>query len=44
VSFDGIVKPFHGVDFRDRIEAAIHEHKRTEQQGLAIERQKTRSG
>jgi DNA-binding response OmpR family regulator len=42
--FDFIVKPFHGVDFRDRIETALHEHQRTERQRLAIEQQKLRSG
>jgi DNA-binding response OmpR family regulator len=38
--FDYIVKPYHGVDFRDRIETAIGEHKRTERLRLAIEQQK----
>lgn len=41
--FDFIVKPFHGVDFRDRIQTAIHVHRRTERQRLAIEQQKLRS-
>jgi DNA-binding response OmpR family regulator len=35
--FDYIVKPFHGVDFRKRIETAIRDHKRAERQRLAIE-------
>jgi DNA-binding response OmpR family regulator len=41
--FDYIVKPFHGVDFRDRIDTALREHKRTERQRLAIEQQRIRS-
>ncbi len=41
--FDYIVKPFHGVDFRNRIETAIQDHRRTERQRLAIE-QKARLG
>jgi DNA-binding response OmpR family regulator len=38
--FDYIVKPFHRVDFRDRIETALNEHRRTERQRLAIEQQR----
>jgi DNA-binding response OmpR family regulator len=41
--FDYIVKPFHGVDFRDRIDTVLGEHKRMERQRLAIEQQKLRS-
>jgi DNA-binding response OmpR family regulator len=41
--FDYIVKPFHNVDFRDRVETAIHEHRRTERQRLAIEQQRIRA-
>jgi DNA-binding response OmpR family regulator len=40
--FDYIIKPFHGVDFRDRIDTAIEEHKRTEKLRLAIEQDKIR--
>lgn len=40
---DYIVKPFHGVDFRDRIETALNEHKRKERQRLAME-QRMRNG
>jgi DNA-binding response OmpR family regulator len=38
--FDYILKPFHGVDFRERIDTAIEEHKRAERLRLAIEQQK----
>ena len=40
--FDYIVKPYHGVDFRDRIDTAIEEHKRAERLRLAIEQDKVR--
>jgi two-component system, cell cycle sensor histidine kinase and response regulator CckA len=40
--FDYIVKPFHGVDFRNRIDMAIEEHKRSERQRVAIEQDKIR--
>jgi DNA-binding response OmpR family regulator len=42
-SSDYIVKPFHGVDLRGRIEAAIQEHKRVERVRLTFE-QRTRLG
>jgi DNA-binding response OmpR family regulator len=42
-SSDYIVKPFHGVDLRGRIEAAIQEHKRVERVRLTFE-QRTKLG